>query len=72
MNDSTPSTRGRQSTPDRRATWSLAMQRMSEALALLDQSHAPPEIGAELDLAIHRLQNAIDAGVEAVERRTRE
>jgi hypothetical protein len=26
---------------------------------MLDESNAPPEIGAEVDLAIHRLQNAI-------------
>lgn len=60
MNDSPPSSRVRESTPGNRALWSLALDRMSEALALLDRSNAPPEIGAELDLAINRLQNAID------------
>jgi len=40
--------------------WSRALDRMNEALALLGQSNAPPEIGAELDLAINRLQNAIE------------
>lgn len=54
------SPRGRENRPESRALWSLALDRMSEALALLDQSHAPPEIGAELDLAINRLRTAID------------
>jgi hypothetical protein len=39
--------------------WTLALRQLTEALELLDESHAPPEIGAELDLAIHRLQEAI-------------
>ena len=60
MNDSTPSSRGPEITPEGRAMWSRALDRMNEALALLDQSNAPPEIGAELDLAINRLQNAIE------------
>lgn len=30
---------------------------MEEALRLLDQLGAPPEIGAQLDIAIHRLRN---------------
>ena len=37
----------------------LALRQLTEALRLLDESNAPPEIGAGLDLAIHRLQNAI-------------
>ena len=37
----------------------LALGQLTEALRLLDESKAPPEIGAELDLAIHRLENAI-------------
>lgn len=42
----------------------MALGQLTEALRLLDESKAPPEIGAELDLAIHRLQNAIrDAGM---------
>lgn len=67
MNDSTPASPARESTPDSRAMWSLALKRMSEALALLDQSNAPPEIGAELDLAINRLQAAIDRHGNAFE-----
>jgi hypothetical protein len=39
---------------------------MTEALALLDESNAPLEIGAELDLAIHRLQNALASGDEGL------
>jgi hypothetical protein len=42
-----------------RNKWTLALRRLTEALQLLDESNAPPEIGAELDLAIHRLQDAI-------------
>jgi hypothetical protein len=60
VNESTPASRGRESTPDSRSLWSLALDRMSEALALLDRSNAPPEIGAELDLALNRLQDVID------------
>jgi hypothetical protein len=32
---------------------------MHEALAILDESDAPAEVGAELDLAINRLADAI-------------
>jgi hypothetical protein len=39
--------------------WTLALRQLIEALQLLDESNAPPEIGAGLDLAIHRLQEAI-------------
>ena len=39
--------------------WALALGQLIEALRLLDESNAPPEIGAQLDLAIHRLQIAI-------------
>jgi len=39
--------------------WALALRQLTDALRLLDESNAPPEIGAEVDLAIHRLQNAI-------------
>ena len=42
-----------------RSQWVLALGQLTEALRLLDESKAPPEIGAELDLAIHRLENAI-------------
>ena len=43
----------------RETKWALALRRLTEALRLLDESNAPPEIGAQLDLAIHRLQIAI-------------
>jgi hypothetical protein len=40
--------------------WSLALNHLNEALRLLDESDAPPEVGAELDLAIHRLRSSIE------------
>ena len=40
-------------------TWALALQQMMAALELLDKSDAPPEVGANLDLAIYRLREAL-------------
>lgn len=37
-------------------SWGEALALMQKALAILDESNAPPEIGADLDLAIARLQ----------------
>lgn len=62
MKDSPPASHARETSSDNRSKWSLALERMTEALALLDESNAPLEIGAELDLAIHRLQNALASG----------
>jgi hypothetical protein len=39
--------------------WIAALDRMIQALKLLDESDAPPEIGAELDLAIEHLKKRI-------------
>ena len=39
---------------------SLALRHLNEALRLLDESDAPPEVGAQLDLAIHRLRAVIE------------
>ena len=39
--------------------WSLALRQLGEALRLLDESNAPPEVGADLSRAIDRLQKAI-------------
>jgi hypothetical protein len=36
-----------------------ALSRMQEALRLLDESDAPPQIGAQLDLAVQQLKQAI-------------
>lgn len=46
---------------EERDVWSLALVRMTDALDLLDQSCAPPEVGADLDLAIQRLRSAIES-----------
>jgi hypothetical protein len=40
---------------------------MTEALQLLDDSNAPPELGAQLDLAIERLKQEI-ASAESADR----
>jgi len=48
--------------------WSDALALMQRALAMLDESHAPAQIGAHLDLAIIRLQEHIsNAGAVAEE-----
>lgn len=39
--------------------WSEALALMQRALAMLDESQAPAEIGAHLDLAIVRLQEHV-------------
>ena len=36
-----------------------ALSLMEQAIALLDAHGAPPDVGAHLDLAIHRLKNWI-------------
>jgi len=36
-----------------------ALSRMQEALRLLDESDVPPQIGAQLDLAVQQLKQAI-------------
>jgi hypothetical protein len=41
------------------AKWSLALHRLTEALSLLDEGDAPPQLGAQLDLVIQRLKTAI-------------
>lgn len=43
-----------------RDKWPLALRMLTDALQMLDESGAPLEIGAEIDLAIHRLQAAVD------------
>ena len=39
--------------------WTTALSHLQTALRILDESEAPPHIGAELDLAINRLNDAI-------------
>lgn len=40
--------------------WVKALGYLTLALTVLDASHAPPEIGATIDVARHSLQEAID------------
>lgn len=40
-------------------TWEHALSSMRSALTILDESEAPMDIGAHLDLAIVRLEEAI-------------
>ena len=45
--------------PGNQAGLGAALARMKEALRLLDESDAPSQIGAQLDLAIQQLQDEI-------------
>lgn len=39
--------------------WSLALQHLQDAIKILDESDAPPHLGAGIDLTIHRLRDII-------------
>jgi hypothetical protein len=41
--------------------WRSALQQMTGALRMLDESEAPPDVGAHLDLSIQRLKDEISA-----------
>jgi hypothetical protein len=43
--------------------WSEALSLMQRALTILDETHAPAEIGAHLDLAIIHLKVHVDAAL---------
>jgi hypothetical protein len=45
--------------PPSSATLAGALERMEEALQILDNLAAPADIGAHLDLALHRLRQEI-------------
>jgi hypothetical protein len=45
--------------PENGACWASALSQVQDALRLLDESGAPPQIGAELDLAIQHLKDEI-------------
>ena len=40
----------------------LALELMTEALLVLDETALPADVGAHLDLAIHRLRQHLDQG----------
>lgn len=42
-----------------RSAWATALERLSEVLKTLDETNAPPEIGANLDLTINQLREVI-------------
>ena len=60
MSTCEPASAGNENLPSGSDNWSLALRHLNEALKLLDECDAPPEIGAELDMAIHRLRSAIE------------
>ena len=47
-------------TCDQKSVYQEALDNMKTALELLDEAGAPPEIGAHLDLAMHRLTPCIN------------
>jgi hypothetical protein len=49
-------------TKTREAAAKQALNRMTEALRLLDTNDGPHDVRAHLDLAINRLQESIDKG----------
>jgi len=51
--------------------WSDALALMQRALAMLDESQAPAQIGAHLDLAIIRLQEHISNAAAVAEELSR-
>jgi hypothetical protein len=50
------------STKSKEERASEALKLMLQALALLDRNEGPADVGAHLDLAIHRLQESIEKG----------
>jgi hypothetical protein len=48
---------------DRERCLGLAGTRLRSALELLDRAEAPPHIAAQIDLALHQLEQLLDAPV---------
>lgn len=44
-----------------RDSWLLALRQLTDTLKLLDESNGPLEVGAQIDLAIHRLRAALES-----------
>lgn len=55
------STAGDPALPGRKKYATNALQHMRRALSLIDEGQGPPDAGAHLDLAIHRLTAWIEA-----------
>ena len=45
-------------------SWHNAQMLMREALAILDRTNAPADVGAHLDLALARLTDAIEGSIQ--------
>ena len=65
MSNCEPASAGNESAPSNSDKWSLALRHLDEALKLLDEGDAPPEVGADLDMAIHRLRSAIEGRTQS-------
>jgi hypothetical protein len=48
------------SQPERVQKWTEALEYVRRALQILDENGAPADVGAHLDLARHRLSEAIE------------
>jgi hypothetical protein len=57
-----PAPTGGENALSEKAKWALALRQLGATLQLLDESNAPPAIGARLDDVIQRLRNAIEFG----------
>ena len=64
MSTCEPASAGNENASGDYAKWSQALHRLTEALSLLDEGDAPPELGAQLDLIIHRLKSAIERAAQ--------
>ena len=62
MTPCSPVSAGKENALNESAQWSLALRQLLDSLQLLDESNAPPEIGARLDEVIQRLRKAIELG----------
>lgn len=64
MSITSPAPAGSQDALDEHAKWLKALRLLREALELLDESDAPPDVGARLDSAIHWLEAAVHKSVQ--------
>lgn len=65
MNNCTLARAGIESAADARGKWSVALGHLTEALQLFDEGDAPPELGAAVDLLIHRTKDAISRDAQS-------
>jgi hypothetical protein len=59
VSNCTPASAGNENASGDRGKWTLALDHLTEALKLLDESDAPGDIAPHLDLAMHNLRSAI-------------